>query len=530
MPFCSRPSRFTRSVRALGFAGLTVAALASGLTGARAVTAGPPRISLSQETAVRSPGEWHTVSAVVNDASGQPVADDTMVTFAVSGTAAPVTVGEPAVGVALATGGTGGWIVRTDGTVSPFGTTPDISPPNPVNSPVIDLSATPSGAGYWITTADGHVLTAGDAISFGDLRNITLNGPIRAMTPTPSGHGYWMLGSDGGIFAFGDAGFYGSTGAMQLPKPVFGLMSTPSGRGYWLFASDGAIYQFGDAQDFGDTSAIKLNLPMVDAVPTPTGKGYWLVSSDGGIFSFGDAKFYGSAGAMKLSKPIVRIVSTPTGRGYVMAGADGQLYPFGDAPRGDSPNTYAVPTLGGRATFRFTSDASGDTTIGASIGSPATITATPVSVRWRAGSPHSLVVEVIPGHRQRVSLNAAILITVKDNVNRPVDDGTPVTFQAGGTGAEEPSAGTVTTTGGQARIDFTSRAAGHTDVTVSVSGLSTTAGFDWDPPFTTGDGNNGGDTNAGAGDAGPGNPPGAARPVKNGYWMLGAGGNGVRLR
>ncbi|HYH51777.1 MAG TPA: hypothetical protein VEG38_19715, partial [Acidimicrobiia bacterium] len=483
-----------RSPRCIRFAGAAVASAVLATVGPLGAftpaSAASPKISLSQEISVRSPGEEHTVTARATGADGQPVPDGTALTFTVSGPTGAIRFGEPAVGVALAAGGTGGWVARADGGVSPFGTAPAIEPPAPVGSPAIELAGSPSGAGYWVTTSAGHVLRAGDASYFGDLGNVRLNGPIQAMAPTPTGRGYWLVGNDGGIFAFGDAGFYGSTGAMKLPKPISGIMATPSGRGYWLYASDGAVYQFGDAQDFGDTGAIRLNHPIVDAVPTASGRGYWLVASDGGVFSFGDARFFGSAGNVRLSSPIVRIASSPTGRGYVMVNGDGQVLPFGDGPS-SSGYSYTARTVGGRATLTFRSFATGESVVGASFGAPTIVKASPMTVRWHAGPWATVGARVIPGGRIAPTLNAAVIATVKDDRGNPVDDGVPVTFTVHGTGAESPASATVPTTRGEARFEFTSAEEGYSEVSISVGGSFTTAAVEWDATPPTGGGSGG---------------------------------------
>jgi Tol biopolymer transport system component/ribosomal protein L24E len=171
--------------------------------------------------------------------------------------------------------------------------------PGPGNTP------SSGGSGYWMVASDGGIFAFGDAQFKGSTGNIKLAKPIVGMTTTPSGNGYWMVASDGGIFAFGDAKFKGSTGDIKLAKPIEAMTASPTGEGYWMVASDGGIFAFGDAKFQGSTGSIKLAQPIVAMTATQTGAGYWLVAKDGGIFAFGDATFKGSIGNIKLNSPIV---------------------------------------------------------------------------------------------------------------------------------------------------------------------------------------------------------------------------------
>src|SRR5438270_4065093 len=103
-------------------------------------SAGTASVVLSQDVAVRTPGETHTVTATVTSADGQPAPDGTTVTFTVSGPHGAVTVGSPVVGVGLSSGATGGWLLRSDGTVTPFGTTPALTTPAAPAAPQISLA------------------------------------------------------------------------------------------------------------------------------------------------------------------------------------------------------------------------------------------------------------------------------------------------------------------------------------------------------------------------------------------------------
>jgi murein DD-endopeptidase MepM/ murein hydrolase activator NlpD len=155
------------------------------------------------------------------------------------------------------------------------------------------IVSAPNGGGYWIATQEGVVSVFGDAGSYGDLSEISLNKPIVGMRSTPSGLGYWLVASDGGIFTFGDAQFFGSTGAMTLNKPIVGMGSTLSGLGYWLVASDGGIFTFGDAQFFGSAPGQNSNSDFIEILTSRVTSGYALVSAAGEVLNFGDMELQG---------------------------------------------------------------------------------------------------------------------------------------------------------------------------------------------------------------------------------------------
>jgi len=185
--------------------------------------------------------------------------------------------------------------------------------------------------GYYLAGPRGGVAHFGDADSYGDRGNKTLNQPVISITSTATGDGYWLLASDGGIFSYGDARFYGSTGGMRLNRPVVGMTTDRASNGYWLVASDGGIFTFGRARFFGSTGGMHLNQSIVGMAATRSGNGYWLVARDGGVFTFGDAKFYGSVGTNEHPQPIVGMAATPSGDGYWLVARNGRVYAFGDA-------------------------------------------------------------------------------------------------------------------------------------------------------------------------------------------------------
>ena len=127
---------------------------------------------------------------------------------------------------------------------------------------MIAISANLTGLGYWIARTGGEVTAFGDALNFGDLRNIVLNEPIVDMATTPSGNGYWLVASDGGIFSFGDAQFHGSTGAMTLNEPITSVVQTRLG--YDLVAEDGGVFNF-NSPFIGSGVSPTQNYHVVDA-------------------------------------------------------------------------------------------------------------------------------------------------------------------------------------------------------------------------------------------------------------------------
>ena len=251
--------------------------------------------------------------------------------------AVPPVPGEPvltppvsAVGVA-ASGPSGYWVARSDGSVTAHGTAVSLGSMagQPLAAPIAHIVATPDGGGYWLVGSDGGIFSFGDATFHGSMGGQHLNAPVIDMAPTPDGGGYWLVAADGGIFAFGDAGFAGSAGGMHLNAPMVAMAPTPGGGGYWLVGSDGGIFAFGAAGFDGSAGSFRLNAPIVGMAATPDGRGYWLAASDGGIFAFGAAPFDGSAGALALQGPITGMAADPDGSGYWLVGADAGIFAFG---------------------------------------------------------------------------------------------------------------------------------------------------------------------------------------------------------
>ncbi|HEU5002049.1 MAG TPA: hypothetical protein VFW71_04640 [Actinomycetota bacterium] len=155
------------------------------------------------------------------------------------GSAEPLTLNAPVVGIAPTTDGGGYWLAARDGGVFAFGDAPFLGSDasSPKASPVVGIAETPTGRGYGLAHADGSVSEFGSAPAFRAPAH--LNGPIVGIAPTKDGQGYWLAASDGGVFSFGSAAFYGpSTGTRTCacrallgppppPPPVVALAATP---------------------------------------------------------------------------------------------------------------------------------------------------------------------------------------------------------------------------------------------------------------------------------------------------------------
>ncbi|MGO9028560.1 MAG: hypothetical protein ACLQOZ_08020 [Acidimicrobiales bacterium] len=87
------------------------------------------------------------------------------------------------------------------------------------------------GSGYWLVASDGGVFTFGTAQFYGSMAGQPLNSPITGIVPTSDGHGYWLVAEDGGVFSFGDAAFEGSLGGRHLAGPVVGMASSTGASG-----------------------------------------------------------------------------------------------------------------------------------------------------------------------------------------------------------------------------------------------------------------------------------------------------------
>jgi hypothetical protein len=223
--------------------------------------------------------------------------------------------------MASAPGAGGYWLVASDGGVFSFGNAGFYGSAAPLrlDQPVVGMAPTPDGKGYWLVAADGGIFTYGDATFYGSMASAHLDEPVVGMAATPDGGGYWLAGADGGVFSFGDAVYDGNslgTGSTDGGTKTVGISSDPAGRGYWLVSADGSVAAFGAAASYGSAAPLHLNAPVVGMAPTPDGDGYWEVASDGGVFTFGDASFFGSLGGQPVTYPIAGMAADPEGGGY----------------------------------------------------------------------------------------------------------------------------------------------------------------------------------------------------------------------
>ena len=80
------------------------------------------------------------------------------------------------------------------------------------------MAAAPGGTGYWLVASDGGIFSFGTASFLGSMGGTPLNAPIVGMAATSSG--YWLAARDGGVFNFGVPvpGLHGRTVERQ-PHP-----------------------------------------------------------------------------------------------------------------------------------------------------------------------------------------------------------------------------------------------------------------------------------------------------------------------
>jgi arylsulfatase A-like enzyme len=225
-------------------------------------------------------------------------------------------------------GGSGYWMLGTDGVVYSFGDARHHGNAA-TSSGAVDLEPTPSGDGYWILDSAGVITARGDAVSYGGATGLAAGERAVSLSRTPKGGGYWIFTDRGRVIPRGDAMFLGDMSATRLNGPVLDSIATPSGKGYYMVASDGGIFSFGDAAFYGSMGGQRLNAPVQSLVPDPDGIGYWLVASDGGVFAFA-AGFRGSMGGQHLNAPVTGMV--PNGTGYLMVATDGGIFNFSDLP------------------------------------------------------------------------------------------------------------------------------------------------------------------------------------------------------
>jgi len=151
-----------------------------------------------------------------------------------------------------------------------------------LNQPVVGMAESNGGSGYWLVASDGG-LFAYNAPFFGSTGAIRLNEPVVGMAADSATGGYWLVASDGGIFAY-NAPFFGSTGSIVLNEPIVGMEANVSGTGYRFVASDGGVFPYGTSGFYGSAvatnssagaptnlSAVTCTVSMSNPSPPPTG-------------------------------------------------------------------------------------------------------------------------------------------------------------------------------------------------------------------------------------------------------------------
>jgi len=273
------------------------------------------------------------------------------------------------------------------------------------------MASTPDGGGYWLVDAKGQVVTAGDAVGYGDAPSsgLTLTDVV-GIASTADGQGYWLVDARGGVLAFGDAVGYGSMAGQTLAKPVVGITATPDGKGYWEVAADGGVFSFGDATFHGSGAGpVPFTADVVSLTPTIDGKGYWLLGADGAVYTFGDGDFSGALTGEYPTTSFVGLVPSLDGKGYWLTAADGTVVALGDAQptsattagdAGTAPSTTptatapSTPSAPGTATTAdiavFTSTV---------VVAPPVTTASAPSTTEPSPTTASVVVSVAPANR-----------------------------------------------------------------------------------------------------------------------------------
>jgi D-alanyl-D-alanine carboxypeptidase len=216
--------------------------------------------------------------------------------------------------------------------------------------PLVGSAPTPGGSGAWLVASDGGIFSYGDAEFHGSMGGLPLNRPMVGLTGTVTGEGYWTVASDGGIFSFGDATFYGSMGGLALNRPIVGMAATASGHGYWLVASDGGIFAFGDAGFFGSRGSEVSEDLVAGMAVAPDGEGYWIVSEGGKLNGYGSV----ADTTTTVAGDGTVVALTPVGSGVWLArqrvGPSVAVFQSGDMTRAALTDILAAASAAGART------------------------------------------------------------------------------------------------------------------------------------------------------------------------------------
>jgi photosystem II stability/assembly factor-like uncharacterized protein len=252
-------------------------------------------------------------------------------------------LGGPASIVAPDPDGGGYWLASNDGGVSACGTATFYGSPasehRPPTSSVVGIGVASGGHGYYLLERDGTVL------NFGPGAHARGSGPAGGapfvgMAVDDSTGGYWLVNSGGGVFAFG-APFRGSVpGVGKHVSNIVGIATDAAGSGYWIAGTDGGIYSFG-LPFHGSLPALKVKVNnIVDVSPAATGQGYYLFGSNGGVYALGSGLHYCGSGVNRTGTRF-RAGAVTALDGYWLATTDGALSgfnaPFSGDPSGGAP-------------------------------------------------------------------------------------------------------------------------------------------------------------------------------------------------
>jgi hypothetical protein len=72
-----------------------------------------------------------------------------------------------------------------------------------LQQPIVGMAVAPGGDGYWMVASDGGVFAFGSASFHGSTGGQPLTAFIAGIVAAPSGAGYWLWGQDGEVHPFG---------------------------------------------------------------------------------------------------------------------------------------------------------------------------------------------------------------------------------------------------------------------------------------------------------------------------------------
>jgi hypothetical protein len=230
--------------------------------------------------------------------------------------------------------GTGYWIVRRSGVVTPFGTAPDLGSPTlpPGGGGAVGLVRTPSGKGYWVVDRAGGVFPEGKAKWYGSLADVAIGRPVVGMATTSNGRGYWLVDNAGEVFGFGDAAVRGSLVTAPAGTSIIGVTTDVATDGYWLLASNGSVLAFGAPKITGGHRLAQVRKDGAAVLlPGVTGRHAWIIGRDGAVTGAGGLVQLGWVRPAELRGSIVGGAVAPGAHGYWLVSTSGAIYPFGTA-------------------------------------------------------------------------------------------------------------------------------------------------------------------------------------------------------